>query len=62
MGGYCVSNLNLSSTRLVAGAELAAGVFNLADRRYADPAGPAFVQEALQRQGRSAFVRLAFGF
>lgn len=62
VGGYCVSNMNLSSTRLVAGAELAAGVFNLADRRYADPAGPAFVQEALQRQGRSAFVRLAFGF
>lgn len=62
VGGYCVSNLTLSSTRLVPGAELSAGVFNLTDRRYADPAGPAFVQDALQRQRRSAYARIAYGF
>jgi iron complex outermembrane receptor protein len=62
VGGYCVSNLSLSSTRLVPGAELSAGLHNLADRRYADPAGPAFVQDALQRQRRSAYARIAYGF
>lgn len=62
VGGHCVSNLTLSSTLLAPGAELSLSVYNLADRRYADPAGPAFVQEALARQGRSVFAKLAFGF
>ncbi|WP_229455696.1 TonB-dependent siderophore receptor [Massilia sp. KIM] len=62
VGGYCVSNLTLSSSRLMPGADLSLSVYNLADRRYADPAGPAFVQEALARQGRSVFAKLAFGF
>lgn len=62
VGGYCVANASLSSTRLVPGAELSAGLFNLADRVYADPAGPAFVQDALRRQGRSAYAKIVAGF
>ncbi|MEH6437810.1 TonB-dependent receptor plug domain-containing protein [Massilia sp. DD77] len=62
VGGYCMSNLTLSSTRLVPGADLSLSVYNLLDRRYADPAGPAFVQEALQREGRSFHAKLAYRF
>lgn len=61
-GGYCVANLTLSSTRLLPGADLSLSAYNLFDRRYADPAGPAFVQDTLQRQGRTYHAKLAFGF
>lgn len=62
VGGYCVANLSLTSTRLSAGADLSVSLYNLADRRYADPAGPAFTQEALQRQRRSAVAKLVYRF
>lgn len=62
VGGYCVANLTLSSSRLVPGADLSVSVRNLANRRYADPAGPAFVQDALQRQGRSVHAKLDYRF
>ena len=62
VGGYCVANLTLSSSRLLPGAELSLSAYNLSGRRYADPAGPAFVQDALQRQGRTLYAKLAFGF
>lgn len=61
-GGYCIANVNVSTARLVSGADLSLGVYNLADRRYADPAGPMFVQDSLQRQRRSVFVKLVHGF
>lgn len=60
--GYCIANVNASTTRFLSGADLSLGVSNLADRRYADPAGPMFVQDALQRQRRSVFVKLVHGF
>lgn len=62
VGGHCVANLSLSSARLVPGADLSVSVYNLADRRYLDPAGPAFVQEALQRQRRAAVAKLTVRF
>ena len=57
-----MANLTLSSSRLLPGAELSLSAYNLSGRRYADPAGPAFVQDALQRQGRTLYAKLAFGF
>lgn len=65
-GGYCVVNLNLNlqfpAASVLPGASLALGLFNAGNRRYADPAGPAFVQEALEREGRTVFVKLGYQF
>lgn len=61
-GAYCVANLNLSSARLVRDADLSFGVYNLGGRHYADPAGPAFVQQALARPGRNVYTKLDYRF
>jgi outer membrane receptor protein involved in Fe transport len=41
---------------------LSAGVRNLFDERYADPAGPEFVQDSVQRRGREFRVELAWRY
>ena len=63
-GGYCMTNLTLTSLPAARGAHLgwALSVYNLLDRRYGDPAGPAFVQESLARQGRTVALRLDYDF
>jgi iron complex outermembrane receptor protein len=61
-GGYCVVNLTLVADRLLRGADLSVSLFNAGDKRYADPAGPAFVQEDLVRQGRTLYAKLAYRF
>jgi iron complex outermembrane receptor protein len=61
-GGYCVVNLTLVADRLLPGADLSVSLFNAGDKRYADPAGPAFVQEDLVRQGRTLYAKLAYRF
>ena len=38
------------------------GVFNLTDRRYADPAGPEHLQDTLAQDGREFRVRLGWAF
>lgn len=58
VGGYCATNLTLSGLRLTREFSLAVSVYNLFDRRYLDPAGPAFVQEALARERRSVSAKL----
>lgn len=62
VGGYCATNLTLSALRLTPRLDLALSVYNLAGRRYLDPAGPAFVQQALVREGRSASAKLSARF
>lgn len=61
-GGYCVANLTLSSSALVRGAEVSLSVFNAGGKRYADPAGPAFVQQDLTRDGRTLYAKFVQGF
>lgn len=62
VGGHCVANLTLRSARLIERADLSLSVYNLGGQRYADPGGPAFVQEAIARPGRSAVVKLDYRF
>jgi iron complex outermembrane receptor protein len=62
VGGYCSANLTLSSAAKVGGFDWSVAVYNAFDRAYADPAGPAFVQEAVPRQGRTAVAKLVRGF
>lgn len=61
-GGHCVSNFTASSAQLLPRTELSLALYNAFNARYADPAGPAFVQEALERQSRTLAVKLVVGF
>ena len=61
-GGYCVSNLTASTNRLLPRGEVSLALYNAFNTRYADPAGPAFVQEELARQSRTLALKLVFGF
>lgn len=62
VGGHCVANLTLSSTRLVPQADLSLSLYNLTGQRYGDPGGPAFVQEAVARHGRSIYAKIDYRF
>ncbi|MFK3740852.1 TonB-dependent receptor plug domain-containing protein [Massilia sp. TN1-12] len=63
VGGYCIANLVLSSTGSRAhGWNWSLAVYNAAGHHHADPAGPAFVQEAIARDGRSVVGKLEYGF
>jgi iron complex outermembrane receptor protein len=62
LGGYAVSNLNLSTDTLARGLELALTVSNLFDRRYAQPAAATNWQNALEQDGRSLRVSLVQTF
>lgn len=61
-GGYCVLNLTLAAAEVLPGADLSVSLFNAANKRYADPAGPAFVQEDLAREGRTLYATLGYRF
>ncbi len=41
---------------------LSAGIRNLFDERFDDPAGPEFVQDSVQRRGREFRVELAWRY
>lgn len=60
--GYCVPNLTLTVPLAAQAAELSFSLYNASGKRYADPAGPAFRQQAIARQGRTAYVKLSYGF
>ncbi|MBS1169381.1 MAG: TonB-dependent receptor [Burkholderiaceae bacterium] len=62
VGGYTLANLTLSSAKLIKGVEVSASLYNLLNRRYADPVGPEFLQSALQQDGRSFRVKLTCNF
>ncbi|WUR15461.1 TonB-dependent receptor [[Empedobacter] haloabium] len=62
--GYCVANLTLTTLpgAFGRGIGVAVSAYNLFDRRHGDPAGPAFVQEAVPRAGRTLALRLDYEF
>jgi iron complex outermembrane receptor protein len=61
-GGYCVTNVTLSALRLLPGTELSLSAYNALGKRYADIAGPAFVQATLPREGRTLVAKLDWRF
>ena len=62
LGGYALSNLNLSTQALAKGLELSLAVYNLFDKRYAHPGADSNWQNALEQDGRSVRVKLSYGF
>ena len=62
LGSHTLANLTLFTGKLVKNAELSASVYNLFDRKYANPAGDEFLQEALEQDGRSWRVKINYRF
>ena len=62
LGGYAVSNLLLSTTTLATLLEVSLGVYNVFDKRYAQPGDRSNWQNALQQDGRSVRVIASYSF
>ncbi len=60
--GYTTADLTLSSDRLIPGAELSLGIYNLFDRVYSDPVSDAHVQDTVRQDGRSLRLKLTARF
>lgn len=61
-GGFVLANLNLYTIGLTRHLDLALGVSNLFDRRYADPASVAYVQRTIEQDGRRAYFKLKVAY
>lgn len=62
LAGHLLVNLNLFSRELVKNLEISAGVYNLLDKQYYDPAGPDFAQDANPQPGRTFRVKAVYAF
>ena len=62
LGGYALSNLNLSSHTLAKGLVLSVGLYNLFDKRHAQPGADSNWQNAIEQDGRSVRVKLSQRF
>ncbi len=60
--GFGIVNLTLFSQNLVKNLEFSASVYNLLDRKYADPASTFHIQDTLERDGRSFRIKLTYRF
>jgi len=60
--GFGIVNLTLFSQNLVKNLEFSASVYNLLDRKYADPASTFHTQDTLERDGRSFRIKLTYRF
>ncbi|QBE66800.1 TonB-dependent receptor plug domain-containing protein [Pseudoduganella lutea] len=61
-GGFCRWNLTLGPATRTGKVDWSVSMYNATGRRYADPAGPAFVQEAIAREGRTVLVKTGYAF
>jgi iron complex outermembrane receptor protein len=60
--GYWIGNLTMSAIRLAPGLELSASIYNLFDRRYADPGAAEHAQDAIAQNGRTGRIKLSYAF
>jgi iron complex outermembrane receptor protein len=62
-GSYVISNLVLTGRRWIKGVDLTFGVYNLFDKKYADPVSDAYVPlDTVQQDGRSYRFKLKLDF
>ena len=59
---FFVTNLTLFSKNLIKGLELSGSVYNLFDKKYADPAGGEHRMDTIPQDGRSFRVKLTYAF
>ena len=60
--GYGIVNLTLFSQNLVKNLEFSASLYNVLDRKYADPASRFHVQDLIEQNGRSFRLKLTYRF
>jgi iron complex outermembrane receptor protein len=60
--GHAIANSNLTYRPALRGLEFSLGIYNLLDRRYADPGGPEHLQDRIAQDGRTLLARLRYGF
>jgi outer membrane receptor protein involved in Fe transport len=62
VGGYTQSNLVLSKEHALIGLDVSLAVFNLFDKRYAQPGATTNWQNEFEQDGRSVRIQLVYGF
>lgn len=62
IGGFAIFNATLFSRNLGKHADVSASLYNIFDKNYADPGAEDHIQNALQQDGRTFRLRLAFHF
>jgi outer membrane receptor protein involved in Fe transport len=62
LGGYAITNLHLRTEALAPGLELSVGIQNLFDKSHAQPGSDSNWQNALDQDGRSVRVRIAYRY
>lgn len=55
-------NATLYGRELLPGVQASVGIFNLLDQRYSDPGSEERLQDAIEQDGRTLFVRLICRF
>ena len=60
VGSFPIFNLTLFNTRLLEHFDLSASLYNLFDKKYADPGSEEHVQNGLQQDGRNFRVKLTW--
>jgi outer membrane receptor for ferrienterochelin and colicins len=61
-GGFFIANATLFSKDMFGRLQASASVYNLFDKRYADPAGNEFRQHSIPQDGRNFRVKLTYRF
>jgi outer membrane receptor for ferrienterochelin and colicins len=62
VGGYFVANATLFSKDMFGRLQASVSLYNLFNKRYADPAGIEFRQDSIPQDGRNFRVKLAYRF
>lgn len=60
--GHSIANLTLLGERLAKNLELSASIYNLFDRRYADPGAQEHIQDLIAQDGRTYRLKLNYLF
>jgi outer membrane receptor for ferrienterochelin and colicins len=61
-GGFGIVNVTIFSQNIVKNLELSAGIYNLFDRKYSDPASRFHLQDLIEQDGRSFRVKVTYRF
>jgi iron complex outermembrane receptor protein len=61
-GGFAVVNFTLFSHNLLKNLDITAGIYNLLDRHYVDPATLYHVEETIPQDGRTFGIKLTYHF
>jgi iron complex outermembrane receptor protein len=62
LGGFFIANATFFSKDMFGRLQASASVYNLFDKRYADPAGNEFRQHSIPQDGRNFRVKLTYRF